>query len=77
MGKVRLVIAILIIVLLFVFALVNSRGDKSTADIQFFLKAWTIANVPVWGVIFITLIIGLFLGYILRGGRKKKKKEES
>jgi uncharacterized integral membrane protein len=73
MGKVRLIVAIVVIILLFAFALLNSRGAHSTADIQFYLKAWTVYDVPVWGIIFITLAIGLVLGYILRGGRKKKK----
>ncbi len=75
MGKVRLILGVLIIIVLFVFALFNS-GEGHATSIQFFLKAWTIYNVPVWGIIFITLAVGLFVGYILRGGRRKKREHE-
>ncbi|MBN1918449.1 MAG: hypothetical protein JW889_11100 [Verrucomicrobia bacterium] len=71
MGKVRLIIGIVVLVILFVFALFNS----DTANIQFFLKKWTVPKVPVWGIIYITLAIGLLVGYILRGGHKKKKEQ--
>jgi uncharacterized integral membrane protein len=74
MGKVRLIVGILIIVLLFVFALLNS-GKEHTTSIQFFLAKWTLDEVPVWGIIFITLAVGLLVGYILRGGHKKKKEQ--
>ena len=69
MGKVRLVAGIVLIVLLFVFALFN--GDET--EIRFFLKNWTVVGVPVWGVIYIALVLGIFVGWLLRGGRKHRK----
>ena len=72
MGKVRLILGLVIIAVLFLFALFNS----DTAGIQFFLKKWTVPKVPVWGIVYITLAIGLLLGYILRGGHKKKKEQD-
>ena len=74
MGKVRLIVAIVVLILVFLFALFNS-GTGHTSKIQFFLADWTIENVPVWGVIIISLIIGLLFGYLLRGSRRKHKKE--
>ena len=74
MGKVRLIVAIVVLILVFLFALFNSGTGYST-KIRFFLAHWTIENAPVWGVIIISLIIGLFFGYLLRGGRRKRKKE--
>jgi len=75
MGKLRLILGVLVIIVLFVFALFNS-GEGHATSIQFFLKGWTIYNVPVWGIIFITLAVGIFAGYILRGGRRKKKEHD-
>jgi uncharacterized integral membrane protein len=75
MGKVRLITAILVLILVFLFALFNSGAGYST-KIRFFLANWTIENAPVWGVIIISLIIGLCFGYLLRGGRRKHKKEQ-
>ena len=72
MGKVRLIVAIVIMVLFFVFALFNG-GQAHSTNVQFFLKKWTLGDVPVWGIIYIALAIGIVLGYLLRGGRKKKK----
>ncbi len=72
MGKVRLIVAIIIIVLLFVFALFNG-GEAHSTNIRFFLKKWTVSDVPVWGIIYMTLVLGILVGYLLRGGRKKKK----
>jgi uncharacterized integral membrane protein len=72
MGKVRLVVGIVLIVLLFVFALFN--GDQT--KIQFFLKAWTVPNVPVWGIIYISLLLGILVGWLLRGGHKHRKPRE-
>lgn len=71
MGKVRLIVGILIIVLLFVFALFNG-GKAHATDIQFFLKKWTVTDVPAWGIIYISLLLGILVGYLLRGGRKQK-----
>jgi uncharacterized integral membrane protein len=72
MGKVRLVAGIVLIVLLFVFALFNG----AETEIRFFLKNWTVAGVPVWGVIYISLVLGIFVGWLLRGGRKHRKPRE-
>jgi uncharacterized integral membrane protein len=74
MGKVRLIVAIVVLILIFLFALFNS-GTGYTSKIRFFLADWTIENAPVWGVIIISLIVGLFFGYLLRGSRHKHKKE--
>jgi uncharacterized integral membrane protein len=74
MGKVRLIVALIVLILIFLFALFNS-GQGYTTKITFFLKNWTIESAPVWGVIIISLAIGLFFGYLLRGGRRKHKKE--
>ena len=71
MGKVRMIFGVVILVILFVFALFNG----SATSIQFFLKKWTLTNVPVWGVIYIALILGILVGLLLRGARKHKKKE--
>jgi len=75
MGKVRLIVGILLIVILFVFALFNG-GQAHSTNVQFFLKSWTVSDVPVWGIIYITLAVGLAVGFLLRGGRKHKKTEE-
>ncbi len=72
MGKVRLIVGILIIVLLFVFALFNG-GQTHSTSIQFFLKRWTVTDVPAWGIIYLALLLGILVGYLLRGGRKQKK----
>ena len=72
MGKVRLIAGIVVIVLFFVFALFNG-GEGHSANIRFFLNDWTVRNVPMWGVIYITLAVGLLVGYSLRGARKHKK----
>ena len=72
MGKVRLIAGIVVLVLIFFFALFNG-GEGHSADIRFFLKSWTVSNVPMWGVIYITLALGLLTGYLLRGSRKPKK----
>ena len=74
MGKVRLIVAIVIIVIFFVFALFNG-GQTHSTNVQFFLKKWTLSDVPVWGMIYIALAIGIVVGYLLRGGRKKKKEQ--
>jgi len=71
MGKVRMILGVVILVVLFVFALFNGN----MTSIQFFLKKWTVPKVPVWGVIYIALILGILVGLLLRGGRKHKKKE--
>ena len=72
MGKVRLIAGIVILILLFAFAFFNG-GEGHSADIRFILKPWTVPNVPMWGVIYITLALGVLTGYLLRGGRKPKK----
>jgi len=74
MGKVRLIVGILIIVLLFVFAGFNGGKTHST-NIQFFLKRWMVGDVPVWAIIYVTLVLGVFVGYLLRGARKHKKED--
>jgi uncharacterized integral membrane protein len=72
MGKVRLIFGVVVIIVFFIFALFNGGQGHST-NVQFFLKKWTVSDVPVWGIIYITLAVGVLVGFILRGGRKKKK----
>jgi uncharacterized integral membrane protein len=71
MGKVRLIAAFALLIILFVFALFNG-GEKHVTDIQFFLSKWTVTNVPAWGVIYLSLVLGVLIGYMLRGGRKPR-----
>jgi len=76
MGKVRLTAGGVLVVLLFIFALFNSGSDY-VSDVRFFIKSWTIAEVPVWGIIYIALILGVIIGCLFRGGRKHKKTGEN
>lgn len=75
MGKVRMILGIVVLVLLFVFALFNSGSDY-VSNVRFFIKSWTIPEVPVWGIIYIAVILGVIIGCLFRGGRKPKKTGE-